>query len=75
MRRQAFAAGPREIAFFQFAVGAGGFWLASLVVGAPHVPAGQWLPLSVATGLAMAGMVLVAVAYARAGAGHLSTLG
>jgi S-adenosylmethionine uptake transporter len=73
MRRQALAAGPIEIAFFQFLITGVGFWLLALAAGAPAWPAGQFGPLLIATLLAIAGMLLLAVAYARAGAAYLSS--
>ena len=72
MRRQAQNARPLEIAFFQFLVGGAGFWLAALVVGVPDYPQGQEGGLLLATLLAIAGMLLLAWAYARAGAAYLS---
>ena len=72
MRRQAQAAGPVEIAFFQFLITGIGFWLFAPFVGAPFPPADQLMPMLVATLLSIAGMLLLAWAYARAGAGYLS---
>ena len=72
MRRQAQNARPLEIAFFQFLVGGAGFWLATLIVGVPAYPHGQEGGLLLATLLAIAGMLLLAWAYARAGAAYLS---
>jgi len=73
MRRQAQEALPMEIAFFQFLLTGIGFWLAALVVGLPPLPVGQGWPLLIASLLAIAGMLLLAWAYARAGAGYLSS--
>lgn len=73
MRRQAQNAGPLEIAFFQFLVTGVGFWLLAPVAGIPLYPAGQEGALVAATLLAIAGMVLLAWAYARAGAAYLSS--
>ncbi|QIK97049.1 DMT family transporter [Sphingomonas sp. HDW15A] len=72
MRRQAQNARPLEIAFFQFLVGGVGFWLAALAVGIPDYPQGAEGGLLLATLLAIAGMLLLAWAYARAGAAYLS---
>lgn len=73
MRSQAQNAGPVEIAFFQFVFTGIGFWALSPIVGAPAYPSGQEVVLTVATLLAIAGMLLLAWAYARAGAAYLST--
>ena len=73
MRQQALAARPLEIAFFQFLITGIGFWLMAPLAGLPPVPAEQLVPLLVATLLAIAGMILLAIAYARAGAAYLSS--
>ena len=73
MRQQALAAKPLEIAFFQFLITGIGYWLMTPFIGLSPVPAGQWVPLFIATILAIAGMILLAVAYARAGAAYLSS--
>ena len=72
MRRQAQNAGPLEIAFFQFFVTGACFWLASPLAGVPAYPSGHEGALLLATLLSIAGMLLLAWAYARAGAGYLS---
>jgi S-adenosylmethionine uptake transporter len=72
MRSQAQQAGPLEIAFYQYLFGAIGFWLFVPVAGLPAWPAGHESALLLATLLSMAGMVLLAWAYARAGAAYLS---
>ena len=73
MRRQAQNAGPMEIAFFQFVTTGIGFWAIAPFVGLPAYPAGQEPALLLATGLSIAGMLLLAWAYARAGAAYLSS--
>lgn len=73
MRRQAQKAGPLEIAFFQFVTTGIGFWLLTPLVGVPAYPGGTEGALALATGLAIAGMLLLAWAYARAGAAYLSS--
>lgn len=73
MRSQAQNARPIEIAFFQFLFTGFGFWALAPFVGAPTFPAGQELILLLATSLAIAGMLLLAWAYARAGAAYLSS--
>ena len=73
MRPQAQNARPLEIAFFQFLVGGTGFWLAAIAVGVPDYPAGREWALLLATLLSIAGMLLLAWAYARAGAAYLSS--
>ena len=73
MRRQAQNARPMEIAFFQFLVTGFGFWLAAPFAGVPAYPAGQEAALLLATLLSIAGMLLLAWAYARAGAAYLSS--
>ena len=73
MRRQAQNARPMEIAFFQFLVTCLGFWLAAPFAGVPAYPSGQEAALLLATLLSIAGMLLLAWAYARAGAAYLSS--
>lgn len=72
MRQQAQNARPLEIAFFQFFVTGAGFWIAGPVVGVPAFPSGHEGALMLATLLSIAGMLLLAWAYARAGAAYLS---
>lgn len=72
MRPQAQNARPMEIAFFQFLVTGLGFWLAAPFAGIPDYPAGAEPMLLLATLLSIAGMLLLAFAYARAGAAYLS---
>ena len=73
MRQQALQARPLEIAFFQFVVGAAGFWMVAAFIGLPDFPSGEWQALAAATFLSIAGMLLLAWAYARAGAAYLAT--
>lgn len=73
MRQQALQARPLEIAFFQFVVGAAGFWTIAGLSGLPDFPAGDWTALAAATILSIIGMLLLAWAYARAGAAYLAT--
>ncbi len=73
MRQQALAARPVEIAFFQNITVAALLLLAVPLVGAPPLPHGQEAPLLIAALLALASMLLLAWAYARAGAAYLST--
>lgn len=72
MRSQAQKAGPLEIAFFQYLIGGIGFWLFAPVAGIPPYPAGHEVTILLATLLSIAGMLLLAWAYARAGAAYLS---
>lgn len=72
MRSQAQQAGPLEIAFFQYLFGGIGFWLAALAVGFPPYPMGHEPAMLLATALSIVGMLLLAWAYARAGAGYLA---
>jgi S-adenosylmethionine uptake transporter len=73
MRQQALAAKPVEIALFQNLV----FFLTMFavvpVVGLPAPPSGHWIELFIAASLALASNLLLAWAYARAGAGYLSS--
>ena len=73
MRRQSQSAEPLEIVFFYFAIAGTGFWLVALFAGIPAFPTDELVPLLLATLLAIAGMLGLAWAYARAGAGYLST--
>lgn len=73
MRRQAQNARPMEIAFFQFLFTGFGFWVAAPFAGVPAYPSGQEAALLLATLLSIAGMLLLAWAYARAGAAYLSS--
>ena len=73
MRQQALQARPLEIAFFQFVVGAAGFWAVAALIGLPEFPAGEVEALAAATALSIIGMLLLAWAYARAGAAYLAT--
>jgi S-adenosylmethionine uptake transporter len=73
MRRQAQNAGPLEIAFFQnFVIS---LILVALipVMGRAAPPTGHWLEIVLAAALAMGSLMLLGWAYARAGAGYLST--
>jgi S-adenosylmethionine uptake transporter len=72
MRSQAQKAGPLEIAFYQYVFAAIGFWLFAPVAGLPAYPSGHEVALVLATLLSIVGMVLLAWAYARAGAAYLS---
>ena len=73
MRRQAQAAGPMEIAFFQSSVMAAVFVILSPLFGAPPPPTGHWGELLLAALLAFGSLLLLGWAYARAGAAYLST--
>ncbi len=73
MRQQALAAGPIEIGFFQFLLTGAGFWMLTPFMGIPPLPSGQFGPMLLATLLAIVGMLLLAIAYARAGAAYLSS--
>ncbi len=72
MRPQAQAAKPLEIAFFQFAIAGTIFWLIAAYMGVPAWPSAYEFELGAATILSVAGMLLLAFAYARAGAAYLS---
>lgn len=72
MRQQAQNAGPLEIAFFQFVLAGVGFALFIPFVGLPPPPVDDGGALLAATLLSITGMLLLAYAYARAGAGYLS---
>ena len=73
MRQQALAARPVEIAFFQNIIVATILLAAVPVMGMPPWPAGHWTELLLAAALALSSMLLLAWAYARAGAAYLST--
>jgi S-adenosylmethionine uptake transporter len=73
MRQQALAARPVEIAFFQNATVAVLLFAAVPFAGLPPFPTGQVPMLLIAALLALASMLLLAWAYARAGAAYLST--
>lgn len=73
MRQQALQARPLEIAFFQFGIVAAGFWLVALLAGAPPFPRNELGSLGASIALSIAGMLLLAWAYARAGAAYLAT--
>ena len=73
MRQQALAAGPVEIAFFQNIVVCACLSAALLVAGPVPPPTGHWSEIIVATALAIVSQLLLAWAYARAGAAYLST--
>jgi S-adenosylmethionine uptake transporter len=73
MRQQALAARPVEIAFFQNMTVAAVLLLAVPFAGLPPLPDSQWPMLLLAGVLAMMSMLLLAWAYARAGAAYLST--
>jgi S-adenosylmethionine uptake transporter len=72
MRRQALVADPLEITFFQSVIVT--FVLACLapVVGLSAPPPGQWPPLLLAACLAIASLILLGWAYARAEASYLA---
>jgi S-adenosylmethionine uptake transporter len=72
MRRQAVAAKPLEINFFQCATILALWILALPIVGVPHLPSGQWHWLAVAALLSTSGTLLFAWAYARGPASYLS---
>jgi S-adenosylmethionine uptake transporter len=72
MRRQATAARPLEIIFFQN-VSVAALLVASLpFLGGTIIPAGHWLELIAAALLSGAGLMLFAYAYARGEAGYLA---
>lgn len=72
MRRQALAAKPLEINFFQ-CVTVMVLWLLALpLVGLPAWPANQWLWIGVATLLSTSGTLLFAWGYARGPASYLA---
>ena len=72
MRRQALAARPLEINFFQ-CLSILAIWIVALpLVGVPQWPGGQWLWIAVAATLSTSGTLLFAWAYARGEASYLS---
>ena len=73
MRQQALVARPVEIAFFQNLVVSMALLSAVPFLGVPQLPAGQWPNVILAALLALASLLLLAWAYARAGAAYLST--
>ena len=73
MRRQALAALPVEIAFFQSLTVATTLILAVPFAGLPPLPAGHWLESTIAAVLGIASLLLLAWGYARAGAAYLSS--
>ena len=73
MRQQALAARPVEIAFFQNMTVAVLLLAAVPLMGLPPLPTGHWPSLLLASALALSSMLLLAWAYARAGAAYLST--
>jgi S-adenosylmethionine uptake transporter len=72
MRRQALAARPLEINFFQ-CVTVMALWLLAIpLVGVPAWPGGQWLWIAVACLLSTSGTLLFAWGYARGPASYLA---
>ncbi|HEX5239100.1 MAG TPA: DMT family transporter [Sphingomicrobium sp.] len=72
MRRQALAARPLEINFFQ-ALTVMALWLAAVAaIGVPDFPGAQWGWIAVASILSTSGTLLFAWAYARGEASYLS---
>lgn len=72
MRRQALAARPLEINFFQ-ALTVMALWLAAVAaIGVPQLPGVEWSWIAVASILSTAGTLLFAWAYARGEASYLS---
>ena len=72
MRRQALAARPLEINFFQ-CLSVLVLWLTALpIVGLPQPIGGQWIWIAVAACLSTSGTLLFAWAYARGEAGYLA---
>lgn len=72
MRRQALAAKPLEINFFQSATVVLIWLLVIAFGGSPPLPHGQWEALVLASLLSTAGSLLFAFAYARAEASYLA---
>ncbi len=72
MRRQALAAKPLEINFFQCLTILAIWILALPLVGVPQWPGAQWLWIAVAATLSTSGTLLFAWAYARGEASYLS---
>ena len=73
MRQQAVAARPVEIAFFQNLSVSLVLMSAVPLLGLPPLPAGHALEILLAASLAIGSQLLLAWAYARAGAAYLST--
>jgi S-adenosylmethionine uptake transporter len=73
MRQQALVAKPVEIALFQNLIVCGAMLSAVPVAGIPPLPTGHWPELVIAACLALASQLLLAWAYARAGAAYLSS--
>lgn len=73
MRQQALAARPVEIAFFQNLTFSAMMLLAVPVAGFPPLPDGHWPGIALAALLAISSQLLLAWAYARAGAAYLSS--
>jgi S-adenosylmethionine uptake transporter len=73
MRKQALAARPVEIALFQNVTVAAVLLIGLPFAGPPPLPDGHWPELLLAASLALTSMLLLAWAYARAGAAYLST--
>jgi S-adenosylmethionine uptake transporter len=73
MRQQALAAQPVEIAFFQNLTVSLLMLLAVPFAGVPPLPSSHWPEIILATLLAITSQLLLAWAYARAGAAYLST--
>lgn len=73
LRRQALAAGPVEIVFFQNAVVALILLAALPLVGSPPLGQLPWAAIAIAALLGLVSALLLAWSYARAGAGYLST--
>ncbi|MDP9086651.1 MAG: DMT family transporter [Pseudomonadota bacterium] len=73
MRQQALAARPVEIAFFQNLTVSLLMLLALPFAGLPALPSGHWPEIMLAALLATISQLLLAWAYARAGAAYLSS--
>lgn len=73
MRRQALVADPLEITFFQSVIVTVTLALGALVIGMPSPPLSQWPWILLAAILAIASMLLLSWAYARAEASYLAT--
>jgi S-adenosylmethionine uptake transporter len=73
MRQQALIARPVEITFFQNVVVSAALLAAVPFLGWPELPAAHWPEVLLAAALALASLLLLAWAYARAGAAYLST--
>lgn len=74
MRRQAQAASPVEIGFFQSTIMAAGLALALPFVGGVALPPAEWIAfILLAAFLATASLLLLSWAYARAQASYLAT--